>query len=247
MLGFLLVLKQPLFPNRQEWLPVTLVGLVSTALNFAAMFLSPDRIGAGIASVVGNTQPLIAVILAVIFLGERITQRKFFALILGMVGVTLITYPAFTGPTAYGTDGSILGLLVSVSSAVGSILVKRLVHEANLLTVASWQLLLGSLPLLAVSLWAESSIAITWSVSFILVLLFLAVVGTSFVTFVWYALLQRSEVGQVSLFLFFTPLLGFAIGALAFNERVGLVQIVGVLSTLIGLGLLSQKASLWER
>lgn len=76
LLGLLMALRQPFFPDRQEWGAIVLVGLVSTTLNFAAMFLSPGFTGAGIASVLGNLQPLAALLLAAIFLGEPLTILK---------------------------------------------------------------------------------------------------------------------------------------------------------------------------
>ena len=73
LLAILLFMRQPVVPNRRDWGAIVLVGLVSTTLNFAAMFLSPGFTAAGIASVLGNLQPLAALLLAAIFLGERLT------------------------------------------------------------------------------------------------------------------------------------------------------------------------------
>ncbi|HEX7974570.1 MAG TPA: DMT family transporter, partial [Anaerolineales bacterium] len=96
LFGILLFLRQPFFPDRREWGAIIMVGLVSTTLSFAAMFLSPGFTGAGIASVLGNLQPLAALLLAAIFLGEPLTIPKMAALVLGSAGVILIAYPAFS-------------------------------------------------------------------------------------------------------------------------------------------------------
>ena len=241
LLGILLVLRQPYFPDRREWGAIILVGLVSTTLNFAAMFLSPGFTGAGIASVLGNLQPLAALLLASIFLGERLTIPKIAALVLGLAGVILIAYPAFSGPPGYGIDGGLLALSASLSSAIGSILVKHLIRKANLLTVAAWQLILGSLPLLAISSFIEPVSKVAWTPAFIGVLFFLALVGTSLVTAVWYWLLQKQEVGHLTLFLFLTPLFGLGLAALVFNERLGLFESVGVILILSGIGVVARK------
>lgn len=241
LLAVLLVIRQPLFPGRTEWGAIALVGLISTTLNFGAMFLSPSRTSAGIASVLGNIQPLVTLVLAAIFLGEPLSIWKTTALILGLVGVTLIAYPAFSGLSGYGIDGGVLALSVSASSAIGSILVKHLIQKANLLAVAAWQLLIGSLPLLAASAVIESAKPIAWGAAFIGVLLFLSLVGTSFVTVIWYVLLRKYEVSRITLFLFLTPLFGLGIAALIFKEQVGFIESVGVASTLAGLCLAGRK------
>ncbi len=241
LLGILLFMRQPLVPNRREWGAIVLVGLVSTTLNFAAMFLSPGFTGAGIASVLGNLQPLAALLLAAIFLGERLTIPKIAALVLGLAGVILIAFPAFTSPSGYGINGGLLALSASVSSAIGSVLVKHLIRKANPLTVAAWQLILGSLPLLAISSFIEPVNKVSWTPAFIGVLLYLALVGTSLVTAVWYWLLQKQEVGHLTLFLFLTPLFGLGIAALVFGERVGLLESLGVILNLSGIGVGARK------
>jgi drug/metabolite transporter (DMT)-like permease len=241
LLGILIVLRQPFFPGHRDWGVIFLIGLVSTTLNFGAMFLSPGFTGAGIASVLGNLQPLIALILAALFLGERMTIPKIAALVLGSAGVTLIAFPAISGTSRYGINGSLLALSVSVSSAAGSILVKHLIQKGNFLIIAAWQLIIGSLPLLAISVLIEPVNKIKWSLTFIGVLLFLALVGTSLVTAVWYWLLQKQEVGYLTLFLFLTPLFGLGIAALVFNERLNLLASVGVILILAGIGIVISR------
>ncbi len=158
-----------------------------------------------------------------------------------MAGVILIAYPAFSGPSGYGIDGGLLALSASASSALGSVLVKNLIRKANLLTVAAWQLILGSLPLLIISSFIEPVHSVVWTSSFIGDLLFLALVGTAMVTAVWYWLLQKEEVGHLSLFLFLTPLFGLGMAALVFDERLGLFESVGVILILAGIGVVARK------
>jgi drug/metabolite transporter (DMT)-like permease len=205
------------------------------------MFLSPGRTGAGIASVLGNLQPLVALVLAKVFLGERLTASRVAALILGLSGATLIAYPALAGPSRFGFAGPLLALLVSVGSALGSVLFKRLGNKGEYLTIAAWQLLLGALPLVIASFLMEPVKQITWTAQFAGILLFLALMGTALVTGAWYWLLQRHDVGSVTLFLFLTPLFGLAIAILVFAEKVGFLEIAGVVLTLAGVGVISLR------
>ena len=76
LLGLMVVLRQRLVPPRERWGGVLALALTATSLAFGAMFLSPGRTGAGIASVLGNAQPLILVVLAAAFLGERMTRSR---------------------------------------------------------------------------------------------------------------------------------------------------------------------------
>ena len=107
---------------------------------------------------------------------------------------------------------------------------KRAVVGEPFLRVAAWQLLLGGLPLLVLSAALEGPIV--WAPTFVALLLFLALVGTAFTTAAWYWLVQREEVGRLSLVLFLVPVLGLGIAAARFGERVGGLAAAGVVLAL---------------
>lgn len=238
--GIMVILRQQLFPARREWPLLTTLAITATTLAFGAMFLSPGRTGVGIASLLGNLQPLLVIVLAAMFLREPLTRGKTAALALGLAGVALITAPALTGPNAFGTSGAVLALVASVSLAFGMVLVKRMGTPPNLLILTAWQSTLGSLPLLAVSALLERDAAVTWNVEFVALLLFLALVGTSFTTVVWYWLLQRGDLGRLTLFLFLVPVFGLGLGTFLFGEKLGILSVIGVVLTVSGLAIVAR-------
>lgn len=240
LFGLMIVLRQQLFPARREWPLLLTLALTGTTLAFGAMFLSPGRTGVGIASLLGNLQPLLVIGLAGLFLREPLTRGKAAALALGLTGITLIAVPALTGPNAFGISGAVLALVASVSLAVGMVLVKRMGTPPNLLILTAWQSTLGSLPLLVASALIERGVAVTWNVEFVGLLLFLALVGTSFPTVVWYWLLQRGDVGRLVLFLFLVPVFGLGVGAFLFGETLGLLSVIGVVLTVSGIAVVAR-------
>jgi len=231
------ILRQPLLPPRRDWSGIVALALTATTLAFGAMFLSPGRTGAGIASVLGNTQPLMVVVLAALFLGERMTASKWATLAFGFMGVSLIAGRALVGPDAYGIAGAMLALAASLGAGIGNIIFKRLAIKGNLLVITAWQLVLGSLPLLLLAALFEQDGRVIWNAEFVGLLLFLALVGTSLANAVWYWLLQREEVGRLTMFLFLVPVLGLGIAALTFGERISLLEGIGSVLTVIGVGI----------
>lgn len=226
----------PLVPDRRSWPALLALALTSTTITFGGMFLSPGRTGAGIASVLGNAQPLFAVVLAGLFLRERVTRGKAAALTLGIIGVTLISYPALASGAVFSVAGAALALAASGGSAAGSVIVKRM-RPRSLVATAGWQLLIGSLPLLAASTVVERGIQVNWNWVFVALLLFLALIGTSFATALWYWLLERTEVGRLTLFLFLTPVLGLGMAVVIFGERVGVLEGLGIAVIIAGIGI----------
>lgn len=61
-------------------------------------------------------------------------------------------------------------------------------------------------------------------------------VGTSLASALWYWLVQRDDLGRLAMYLFLVPVLGLTIAALAFGERIGLLESTGVALTIAGIG-----------
>ena len=238
LLVLVLVLRKPLLPPRRLWPGIASLAATGTFLSFGAMFLSPGRTGAGIASVLGNTGPLFVVVLAAIFLGEPVTRVKAASLALGLAGVSLIAYPAITAPSRRGALGAILPLVAAGGTAVQSVIVKRLEIREALLSVTAWQLVLGGLPLLLVSTVVERGTVVVWSGTFLSLFLFLSLVGTSAATALWFWLVQDDDVGRLAVQLFLVPVFGLLLGLALFRETIGILEAAGIAIVVLGIGVI---------
>lgn len=243
LLPLLPLLGQPLLPPRQLWPAILLLALAASAFGYGAMFASPGLAGAGLASVLGNAQPLLVLAAGPWLLGEALTRRKVAGLALGLAGLTLVTLPSLSGADALRLErGAALALASSVGLALGTVVVRRLGPRAPVLTLTAWQLLLGAVPLLAASALTERASPTVWSASFVVILLYLALAGTTFVTAAWYRLLARHEAGRLSLFFFLVPAFGLAFAAILLGEAVTPSQAVGA-----ALVVASAAATAWPR
>lgn len=233
LLLLLLVTRRPVVPARRLIPGVLVLALAGTIVPFAAMFSSPGRTGAGIASLLGNTTPLFALALARPLLGEHMTGPRLGALGLGLLGASLI---ASTGMQDGGSTWYLLlPVVASLGFAVSSIWAKKMQIADAVLEVVAWQFVLGGLALLAWSGLSEP-LTVRWNLEFSALLGFLAIIGTALTTAVWYWLLQRDEVARLSLALFITPVVGLALGGILFGERLGLAELAGATTILAALG-----------
>jgi len=228
LLLLLRVLGRPIFPPARLWRGTTAIGVTGTLLAFGAMFSSPGRTGAGIASVLGNTMPLLTIALAVPLLGETVSRTKAAALALGFAGAALVAYPALADPAHHPVLGALLPLTAAAGLSISSVLFKRIDAKGAVLQVAAWQLLMGGVPLLALSAIVEARATIEWNAAFVGLLLFLSLIGTALTTAVWYWLVQRDDVGRLSIALFLVPAVGLGLAVWLFDERLGVPEVVGV-------------------
>ncbi|MBN9390891.1 MAG: DMT family transporter [Chloroflexi bacterium] len=235
LLLLVVIWRKPLIPARQSWPWLVVLALSATTLTFGGMFLSPGRTGAGIASVLGNTQALFTLLLAGLFLGEPVTRLKMAALGLGLAGIGLISGPVLLSSDFFGFLGTVTALASSLGAAIGNVVIKRMHPENSLLAVTAWQLILGSLPLLAFSTLTEQQTAFNWTWAFAGELIFLALAGTSLTTALWYWLIQRAEVGRLSLFFFLVPGFGLGLAFVFFGESLSWLEVAGIVVIISGL------------
>lgn len=240
VLAFLAVSDRTITLPRELWPGTAGLALIGTVLGYGAMFMSPGRTGAGLAAVMGNTTPLLAMLLAAAVLDEPLTGWRLLALILGSAGVMLIVGLPF-GHASLGTTGDLfLPLTAAAGFATASVLVKWMEIGSAVLRVAGWQLLAGGLGLSGASWLVGTPLAVDWAPRFVGLLAFLGLVGTALTTTVWYWLLQRDDVGRLSVALFVVPVLGLALGMLFFGERLRVHELAGsvlILLSLVAAGL----------
>lgn len=237
LLAWLVLTGQRFFPTRIEWPKILQVGIAATTIGYGMMFISPGRTSAGIASVLGNLQPLFTIVLAAVLLKEYPRRKDVAALLLGIFGITLISFFDFSGKSTFELAGMGAALLASGGAAAGSVLMKKLSVDSNILRITAWQLLIGAILLWLWSLSVENNRSIVWSPAFIAILLFLAIIGTAVPTAVWYYLIQSHPVGKLSLFFFLIPVFGLLMASLVFRETLRSNEVMGlvfiVLSALI--------------
>ncbi|MCP4615593.1 MAG: DMT family transporter [Bradyrhizobium sp.] len=105
------------------------------------------------------TMPIWTAILAAMFLGERITVWKLFAIVLGLVGVVMIVRPA----TGAINPGQLIALAAAVGFSISVAMVKSLTRTEQTVTILFYMLAVqtaGSL-LPALYVWQWPSLA-TW-------------------------------------------------------------------------------------
>jgi drug/metabolite transporter (DMT)-like permease len=122
---------------------VFLVGLTATSVGFFGMFYGGGRVSPGLATVIANTQPLIAAALAWIAIGERLSLLQRVALAAAFVGVVLLGAPG-ASTSADQAVGVLYVLFGAAGVAISNVALKRLAGRVDILWATGWQLAIGS-------------------------------------------------------------------------------------------------------
>lgn len=128
-----------------------LVGVTSMGLGFFAL----TRLPLPEAVTLNYAQPLLVVVFSALFMGEIVRAYRWSAVLVGLVGVVIISWPnltVFTSGHALGNDqalGVAAALLAAAVSAVAMLLVRRLVHSERTATIVLWFSLTSTVAALA--------------------------------------------------------------------------------------------------
>ncbi len=214
-----------------------LIGLLQTSAFFLFTSWAVLHGGAGKTSVLVFLMPFWTLLLARIFLGERIQGVQWFAVILAFAGMILIVAPwNFHGSLL----SSVLGVTAGIIWAITSILIKRYtkLHALDMFSMTAWQLVIGAIPLVAVA-WAVPSPPIQWTWIFIACLLFSGFVATALGWVVWMTILEVLPAGTASLSTLAIPVITVIGAALQLGEIPAPHEIQGMLLVAAALALLS--------
>lgn len=230
VVGLGMAVGRPWPAGKSSWLLLAVAGLGATTLGFLGMFHASEFLTAGVATVVASTQPLLAAVLAYFVLKERLGTLGIAGLGLGFLGVVIL---AAAGSAAAGQDGDyLIGIGYIVLSAVGitisNVVFKRLAGVVDPVMATGVQLLLGAIPLGVISVVSESPIDITWSTTFILSLVGLALPGTALAYWLWLTALETTTLNHANAFTFLVPLFGISLGVGLYGEELTVIKVLGM-------------------
>lgn len=121
-----------------------LLGMTNMVFNFGATILLP----LAVATVLGFTTPLFAVVLAALVLREHVGRYRWLAVALGFLGVLLIAQP---GSEPISTLGTVLGLLAAFFIVVINYQIRDLGRTEEPITSVFWFAAFGT-PMAALAL-----------------------------------------------------------------------------------------------
>eukprot|EP00884_Botryococcus_braunii_P018753 jgi/Botrbrau1/5561/Bobra.0023s0044.1 len=257
--------KQP--SGAMAWLAISLFALADATCFQGFLAEGLRRTSAGLGSVIIDSQPLTVALLASIFFGERLSRVGVGGLILGVLGLCLLEVPPdlLFSPSLFGEGawssavGTASGtwslwdsgewwmLLAAQSMAVGTVLVPWVSRYVDPVMATGYHMLLGGLPLLALSLSREASDlahrlpGLTGADG--LLLLYISLLGSAASYGVFFYNASQGNLTTLSSLTFLTPMFAAATGFLFLGETLTPLQLLGATVTLGAVTLLNSGSA----
>lgn len=226
-----------------------LIGMCFFGIPFMAIFTGEKTVDASVAAVVFGCSPIFTVTMARIFLGERLTRTRVFAVLIGLCGITYLYLPAIAETGIKANWGLLLILAGCVCGSCGTILAKRkLRHESAATSLPNQMILVGPV-ILAASLLTESRDGINLSGSFVFSLLYLSLLSSGLAYVLYFWMLKHMPIAQLVYIDFIFPILSIIFGRVILDEPVSSRLAIAALLIVTG-GILATRgryASVPER
>ncbi|PPS45879.1 DMT family transporter [Chroococcidiopsis sp. TS-821] len=236
----------------QAWLWISLFALVDGALFQGFLAEGLVRTGAGLGSVMIDSQPIAVALLSCWLFGESIGFWGWLGLCIGILGIGLIGLPDewFLGMASSQIhltfaslvdSGEWLMLLAALSMAIGTVIIRYVSRYADPVMATGWHMILGGLPLFALSSAVESQQWVNIDLSGWMALAYSTIFGSAIAYGLFFYFASSGNLTSLSSLTFLTPVFALLFGNLLLGEVLSPLQWVGVSLTLISIYLINQR------
>jgi drug/metabolite transporter (DMT)-like permease len=213
-----------------------LLGLLQISLQYFFFYNGLAHTSGMKGAILSSAGIFFVVVLAhFVYVNDRLDWRKILGLIAGFSGIVLINSGKnFTFDFSWQGEGFMI--LSGLVSAIGTILAKRISKVVHPFVLTAWQMLLGSLLLIAVGLPSLKPHAMVFTNKALLLLFYSAFLSATAFS-LWYAILKYNKAGEISVYKFMTPVSGTMLSALFIpGERLTLNMFMAL--ALVALGVI---------
>jgi drug/metabolite transporter (DMT)-like permease len=247
----------------QGWLWIALFALVDATLFQGFLAEGLSRTGAGLGSVMIDSQPLAVAIMARLLFQEQVGGIGWIGLMIGILGISLLGLPdawfirLFQGqfPLSPGDSvealwqallqhGEWLMLLAALSMAMGTILIRYVAKHVDPVVATGWHMILGGLPLLVGSMVQTGQPWQGITLSGWMAIAYATVFGSAIAYGIFFYLAAQGNLTSLSALTFLTPVFALLFGGLFLAENLTFIQWLGVGLTLVSIYLINQREAL---
>jgi drug/metabolite transporter (DMT)-like permease len=229
--------------RRSDYFVLGLTGVLMFSLNYTLLFWGELHVSSGLAAVIQASIPIFGMVFAHWMLPEEpLRWQRLAGALVAMGGVAIICARllSFNGWLAFlGGLGITIG---AASAAFSNVWLKARKMDLAPSMLAAWQMIFGIVPLVFLGLTIDGNpLRFHWTMSAILCLLYLAVIGSSFTFLLLYWLMPRMSVTNLQTISLITPPGAIALGWAFGGERLSAWSLLGAGFVLLGVWMIFRR------
>ena len=218
-------------PEWRRWgRQYVIVGIGSSAIPFLLWAYAALSLGAGLLSVLNATAPMFGALCSALILGERLTARRIMGLVIGVVGVVLVTQPGVGSQIPFLPFGA--ALFAAFCYGLIATYIKRSASNAPSRGMAvGSQLAAGILLIPFIPLWPPAAAPSTLAVASILAL---GLVCTAIAYLLYFRLIADLGATGALTVTYLIPVFGVLWGTLFLGEPMTPTMLAGGALVILG-------------
>jgi drug/metabolite transporter (DMT)-like permease len=229
---------------RSDWSAATIVGIFMHAIYLGGVFAAIDLgLPSGLSALIAGLHPVATSVAARVFLREQLSRKQIVGVFLGLVGVCAVVIEKLEVANGGVTTAAMIAMMVSIFGlTVGTLVQRAFGKEMPLLRGTATQYLASGVVLAIASGLSESwRFEVTSNTVFSM--LWAVVVLSLGAVLLMMTLLARHTAAKVSSLFFLTPALSTMEGAILFDERLGVLALVGLVIAIFGVRMTMQTTT----
>ena len=223
-----IILKEK-WPNLKSFLILVVLGVLNNTIYLSMVFCSLKTISAALVVVLISTNSIFTAVIAHFVLKEKITLRKISGIIIGVIGVILLTWQKITIDGMGQIVGIVMAMIGVVAFSCGTVLYRKFNMIGSPFMVNSWTTLIGGFALLPFALFFEDIHAIHWTLSFFAIMFWLVVVVSFGAVMIWFILIKETDAATASSAHFLSPFLGIIQSYFILGEPVTIIELLTII------------------
>lgn len=229
-------------PSKRHWKHFIVIGILQTSVVFLLVMYGLRFVDAGKSSVLLYSMPMFSSLLAVKFIGEKLTPAKSSGLATGMIGLlTILGWDIWTQQSADVIIGELLIIVSAISWGISNIYYRMKLQDASQLQVNTWQMVFGAIGIIIATLPAEWGEPVTLNASSIYYILFTGVLASALCFTGWFIVLSIIDMVTATISTLLVPIFGLFFSSIILNEHLTGGVLIG--SALIIAGIIIAQLS----
>ncbi|MCE2736562.1 MAG: DMT family transporter [Acidimicrobiaceae bacterium] len=224
--------------HREDVGRIALLGLVAMTIPFYLYPLAEQSVSSSVTGMINGSIPVTTVVAAAILTRNAPSRRRMLAVLIGFVGIALISFGSVGDDKGATVHGVLFLLAATCCYAFTSILSREMQVKYGTLTVLLWQELFALLFSLPLGIPAFFDSSFSWSA--LLALIVLGAFGTGFAYVMYGMLMVRAGAVRGVIGVFFTPIVATVLGLLFRDESVTVLAVIGMCVVIVGAYLTSR-------
>ncbi len=218
--------------TRSQWHATILFGICQNALYLGLNFYALQTIEASLAAIIASTMPLLVALAGWLLMGEKLRPLGVIGLLAGFAGVAVIMGSRVSA--GIDLNGVAMCGLGALALTFATLAVRGATSGGNFMMVVGLQMLVGSAVLFVAAPFFET-IYFNPTLPVLLAFTYTTLFPGLVATLIWFMLLNRIGAIRAATFHFLNPVFGVTVAAILLGERLGPMDVVGVLVTTLGI------------